>query len=32
MIRDIVISWLITVPVGAILAAMFYYVLRLIFI
>jgi PiT family inorganic phosphate transporter len=32
MIRDIVISWIITVPVGAILAAVFYYLLRLIFI
>jgi phosphate/sulfate permease len=28
MIRDIVISWVITVPIGAILAAVFYYILR----
>ncbi len=31
MLRDIVISWIITVPVGAILAAAFYYTLRAIF-
>lgn len=31
MLRDIVISWIITVPVGAILAALFYYTLRAIF-
>jgi PiT family inorganic phosphate transporter len=32
MIRDIVISWVITVPIGAILAAVFYYILRAIFV
>jgi PiT family inorganic phosphate transporter len=32
MIRDIVISWIITVPIGAVLAAIIYYLLRLIFL
>jgi phosphate/sulfate permease len=32
MIRDIGISWVVTVPVGALLAAIFYYILRLIFL
>ncbi|HMP82808.1 MAG TPA: inorganic phosphate transporter, partial [Verrucomicrobiota bacterium] len=32
MLRDIVISWIITVPVGAILAAIFYYILRAVFV
>jgi phosphate/sulfate permease len=30
MLRDIVISWIVTVPIGAILAAVFYYMLRAI--
>jgi PiT family inorganic phosphate transporter len=32
MIRDIAISWIVTVPVGAILAVIFYYILRMIFL
>ncbi len=32
MIRDIAISWVVTVPIGAVLAAAFYYLLRLIFL
>jgi PiT family inorganic phosphate transporter len=32
MVRDIAISWIITIPAGAILAIVFYYVLKLIFI
>jgi phosphate/sulfate permease len=32
MMRDIVASWIITIPAGAILAILFYYVLKLIFI
>lgn len=32
VIRDIVISWLVTVPVGAVLAILFYEILRFIFI
>ncbi len=31
IVRDIVISWIITVPAGAILAILFYHLLRLIF-
>jgi PiT family inorganic phosphate transporter len=31
MIRDIVVSWIITVPVGAVLAAIIYYLLQLFF-
>jgi PiT family inorganic phosphate transporter len=31
VIRDIVLSWIITIPVGALLAIMFYYILRLFF-
>ncbi len=32
MVRDIFISWLITVPAGALMAVVFYYLLRLIFL
>jgi PiT family inorganic phosphate transporter len=32
MIRDIAISWIVTVPVGAILAVISYYILRMIFL
>jgi len=28
MLRDIIITWLVTVPIGAALAALFYYILR----
>lgn len=31
-LRDIMVSWIITIPIGAILAITFYYILRLIFI
>jgi len=30
-VRDIVVSWIITIPVGAFLAMAFYYILRLVF-
>ena len=31
MVRDIVISWLVTIPAGAGLAVLFYYILRIFF-
>lgn len=32
MVRDIFISWLITIPAGALMAMLFYYILRTIFV